>query len=723
MSNQRADFEESAGDPFQHETDKSNLSGCPAVETNVSNRDHPDQSSDADLLLFANELVKLKLEDSVAKNTISKILKLVNTLAKSKFGEHLVPSSYNAIVKVLDLKEDKFKTHIGFVCQSCKHNVRMLKKELERCPFCEAKLDRRAINNDDHFWHFDLETQLEALLESKDLSPRTADEESDLIRSVFDGVIFEQYQLNRTSPTDRLILLTLFSDGVRVSRSSNSEVWPIYLKVNDLNCSQEEKTYLYASFHGSCKPDPEFFLEGLLDSLIKLSRDGILVSKLGFKVYPMLAINLFDTPARSLFMAHASHTGYFACTVCQIRGERKRSCQLFKPQEIAGLRNRQTYEQALEQELPHKGVAGVCPFARLPYYPIYRAEPPDVMHAVMGGLAKRMLSAMFQNDYKDRPCFMKKKLRNVLSRRIGRFGRHSEFKRMPRDLNSVEHWKTNEFFQWFFYIAPICLKGLVSAECYNNYILFVYIISSLWSNVLKESLAFLEQLIDLFLSDLEPIYDEFMYVINSHLISHLVLTVRHCGPLNQSNAFFFEHLNFNIKKYVKSNFSLNDQIRTDSIVQFHLNLRKPPNQPFPQALGVYHRANVKHFKKIRIKRVKFTSSEFDHKKKCADFFVRTTSLDFYLVCRYFERDSIVYFEGLQIANLGNLKFDYKLCNHVHKLKLDYIYKVEITDRFCTLPISSISEKLHFVPQFKDKHSKFEYQRKGFLIDCKHKAHN
>ena len=666
--------------------------------------------------------MKLKIEDSLCKSTISKILKLVNTLSNSKFGQKLMPVSYDSLVNLLNFKE--FPTHIGFVCQSCQNNVRVLKSELSNCPFCDARIDRRAINNNDHFWSFDLESQLRPLLEHKELSEKTADEETEIIRSVFDGEIFQQYQRNKPNPADRLLLITLFSDGVQVSRSSKSEVWPIYLKVNDLNCAEEEKTFLNACFYGASKPDPGFFLDGLLDSLTKLSSEGFFVQKLGFRVYPMLAINVFDTPARSLFLQHVSHTGFFACTICKIRGVRKCSCQLFKPQATVELRDRQTYEEALEYELPHNGVSGVCPFVRLPYYPIYRAEPPDVMHAVMGGLCKKMFLAMFRSDYRDRPCFMKKKTRETLSRRIGNFGRHSEFKRLPRDLNSVEFWKTNEYFQWFFYIAPIALKSLASTECYNHYMLLVYIVSSLWADVPRQNLPLLEQLIGLFLSDLERIYDEFLYVINSHLISHLALTVRNCGPLNQINAFFFEHLNFKIKKYVKSKFSLNDQIRTDSIVQFHLNLCKLRNtQPSPQALGPYHQANVKYFKKIQIKKVQFTSLEFEKKKKCADYFVKTTDGKFYLVTKFYESESIVYFEGLKIAKQGNLKFSYKLNDHRHSLELDYIHRVEITNSSCSFPISFISSKLHFVPKFKDNHSGFEYRQKGFLIENKHACHN
>ena len=78
--------------------------------------------------------------------------------------------------------------------------------------------------------------------------------------------------------------------------------------------------------------------------------------------------------------------------------------------------------------------------------------------------------------------------------------------------------------------------------------------------------------------------------------------------------------------------------------------------------------------------------------------------------RYYEcDDGLTYFDGLKIVNLVNLNFRYRN----HRLNLD-IHRVEITERSYKLPISCISTKVHFIPQFKEKKAKFEFLKKVFF---------
>ena len=107
------------------------------------------------------------------------------------------------------------------------------------------------------------------------------------------------------------------------------------------------------------------------------------------------------------------------------------------------------------------------------------------------------------------------------------------------------------------------------------------------------------------------------------------------------------------------------------------------------------------------------------RKSWADFYVRTNDNQFFLVIKYFIESEVLYFEANQIKNLGNFKFKYKQ----HRLCLDYIFNVELSETRVVLPVSVIVRKLHFVPKFLDNQSHFEFCRKRFLIDMKNKAHN
>jgi len=117
-----------------------------------------------------------------------------------------------------------------------------------------------------------------------------------LIKTIFDEDVYRDYQSK--SAGKRIVILTFFSDGVSVSKSSNKQIWPIFIKLNDANCGQEQKTFLYASFYGDSKPDIYFFTKNLIKTLNELLVDGISIEKYGIKIYPMILVSIFDTPAR-----------------------------------------------------------------------------------------------------------------------------------------------------------------------------------------------------------------------------------------------------------------------------------------------------------------------------------------------------------------------------------------------------------------------------------------
>ena len=287
--------------------------------------------------LIAEGLIELKIKHSLTKALMDNVLKFVNSISVLVFDSKLLPDSYYYIEKTLAIKDDPLKHSIGFICQNCNKQILILRKDAVQCPLCKTKLKFRRILNNEYFFQNDIEIQLRLLLESKKLIERTSQEESDLISTIFDGSVYKEYQNLKRNKS--IIILTAFSDGVSISKSSKFNVWPIFIKLNDLSCSQEQKTFLYANYYGESKPDINFFLRDLISSLNRMFNEGIYINKLQTTVYPMLIVSIFDTPARSHFLNHVSHNGYFGCTICTIEGERKDThFQLFKPGQPAELR-------------------------------------------------------------------------------------------------------------------------------------------------------------------------------------------------------------------------------------------------------------------------------------------------------------------------------------------------------------------------------------------------
>ena len=681
-----------------------------------------DQPSKQEIDRFiAESIAELKLKHTLTKSSVTSFLKLFNDVVKKVFNSSsLFPDSYYLIEKILGLDQDELKVSIGFICKGCESNVLVRKFSSDLCcRSCGFRHDAREIINGDHFFQFDAVKPLTRLLESKPLRNPNSSTDNETISSIFDGEVYKEYRNNY--PDKKIIALTLFSDGLQVSSTSSDNLHPVFLRVNDIDSSLDEKTFLYSCYYGSSKPPLDFYVDPLIDSFLEMFEFGIYVPNLKCTVFPLLICSIFDTPARAFFLNHAGHSGSYGCTICTIKGKRvDKHFQLYKPEKNAKPRSMDDYESNVQNG--SNGVKGRSPLSRLPYYDMYRSSPPDGMHAVFGGIVKRLSLSMFSGGFKGKPCFMNRKERKVLSKRIRKFGRTSEFKRMPRSLEHAARWKTNEWFQYFFYIAPVCLKSLVSAQCYNHLMTLVYVTSNLWCGGLPRStIQSFEELIDYFVSDLEEIYGEHEHTPNAHLITHLVSSVLSFGPLFETNAFFFENLMGKFRKWIKSKFAVNNQVRSDYTLKFYLNLSKTKRRlPEHQLSGEFKKRKKTYFKKLIINHTVYTSLKSERKKKNINYFVRTDNEIFFVIVSFFkDQNGVGWFKGQEIKDRGNLSFSYKRT----KLELDYIHCCELTDKQTNLPVSCISSKLHFVPQFKDSKSKTLYRRRGYLIELKHVYHN
>ena len=77
------------------------------------------------------------------------------------------------------------------------------------------------------------------------------------ISSIFDGEIYKQYR--ELKENKQIVLISLFSDGVPLNNCSSTELYPIFIKVHNLNCEEEKKIFLYSNFYGDGKPEIDFF--------------------------------------------------------------------------------------------------------------------------------------------------------------------------------------------------------------------------------------------------------------------------------------------------------------------------------------------------------------------------------------------------------------------------------------------------------------------------------
>lgn len=295
----------------QSEISKSNVK-----EDDLNEIDQNRKSNDCQDKLISELIMNFKLQFNINNQATDSLLKLINNIAHLKGHENIVPNSLYLLKQDFELV-DNLNFKIGFDCLLCKNEVLITEND-QNCPNCNEELNKRSILNGDHFIQYDLEQQLSLLLNNKPIALRQSSSE-EFISSIFDGEVYKDY-INLKNESN-IILLTLFSDGVRIFKSSSNEIWPIFIKVHNIIGGEVDKVFLSSNFYGGTKPNVDFYLEQLISSFNNMFENGIYIDQIKTRVYPMLILNVFDLPAKSLYMNHVSHIGYYFCTFCFIKGK------------------------------------------------------------------------------------------------------------------------------------------------------------------------------------------------------------------------------------------------------------------------------------------------------------------------------------------------------------------------------------------------------------------
>ena len=106
------------------------------------------------------------------------------------------------------------------------------------------------------------------------------------------------------------ILLTVNIDGLPLSKSSKSQVWPILGSVNNSNF-----VFPILLFHGFSKPNSvNGFLRDFILEAKELVERGLTIRGIHYEF--VIKCFVLDAPARSFVKCIIGHTGYNACERC-----------------------------------------------------------------------------------------------------------------------------------------------------------------------------------------------------------------------------------------------------------------------------------------------------------------------------------------------------------------------------------------------------------------------
>lgn len=337
------------------------------------------------------------------------------------------------------------------------------------------------------------------------------------------------------------IHLSFNIDGLPLTRSSKSQLWPI---LGSFRNFKNKEPFIIGAFHGYKKPpSAEEFLKYFVEEAESLIENGFTWNGINSKF--IIDCFICDAPARAYIACIKTHGRYYACGKCETKGTYMGNVY---PEMNAPLRTAESFTAQSQQE--HH--IGISPLMRLNINMVSQL-PYDYIHLVALGHIKRVLKIM---TGKVNP--MKLGAQQVLdiSKRQLKLQKYIpfEFVRKPRSLDELDRMKATEFRQYLFYTGPVVLRKIVRSNVYNHFIKLSVAMRLLATPDIEfETNRYAKHLLEEYFVEFLQLYGEKNATYNTHGMLHLADDALRWGTLDEFSAFIFEnHLQY-IKKLIRSN--------------------------------------------------------------------------------------------------------------------------------------------------------------------------
>lgn len=226
-------------------------------------------------------------------SALNDLLQLIEFVLKSAQSSLNFPRSLYLFKLYLKLNLNKtfyFKTAC---CSAEIVNFKQLDKIV--CVLCNVEISRREIiMARNYFFRYSIGEQIKFLVNIYGLAAPVFS--STKICTPYDGLLYREI-LNENL-NKKVVFLKFYSDGVELYRSSKTQAWPLFVKIDALRTEEKNKIFLNSCFVGTGKPEPHFFLRELIRELNELWTNGVYIEKLNEIIYPAMSYFFLDAGAR-----------------------------------------------------------------------------------------------------------------------------------------------------------------------------------------------------------------------------------------------------------------------------------------------------------------------------------------------------------------------------------------------------------------------------------------
>lgn len=518
-----------------------------------------------------NKVVDVQIQNKLSHQATCSVVKLLN----SHNNDIKLPENKSAI-KAYAYDENDYKFFVK--CLDCDEMI----EHDTKCIKCQRlmKIDSKKNN---FLVYFQLEHQIRRILErhlETIISYLNRDHVNDTLADVDDGILFKRLR-NETPQSLHIVALTLNVDGANIFKSSRDSLWPVQLV---LNCLPPAIRYfpeniiistLHYSREQPCMTDLLYLLAVEMDhlnkQLITVYKDHEF-----HNFVPKLLLCACDLPARTKVQNFKGTNAKFGCPFCFHPGiptanNRGRTTIRFTKHEATSkLRTHSaTIKQAQKVVMTNRnkngedgsihGIKGQSAILLFDDVDVIESFSIDVMHGAALGITKDLVEIWLGLKTIPAPPYQHYKIKNkrqreILENRINSLRPTSVFKRSPRSIFEIRHFKASELFNLLWYYLRYSIVGLLPTRIVKHFELFSAATLILCQKTIK--MTEIQRACDMlkkFADDFEGIYGCGAVGMNLHLLNHYHRMILNCGPLWSYNLFAFENNIGVLKKFVTGN--------------------------------------------------------------------------------------------------------------------------------------------------------------------------
>lgn len=344
----------------------------------------------------------------------------------------------------------------------------------------------------------------------------------------------EVLEVEQNQIKDFNISIKISTDGLPLSNSSTSELWPI------MGCIvHSSMVFIIGVYHGYSKPDnANEFLQEFFVEITDLINNGFIYKEALYSI----SIYCFtcDTPARSFITMTKGHAGYYSCSKCCQEGEYidHRMCFPNITNNILRTDNCFINQEYDDYQLGRSILIDIPNFKPVSLIPL------DYMHLVCIGVMRKIMTLWLSGKPASKIVRLPTNKIKMISKNLLdiRDVIPNDFARRPQRIEKLGSWKATELRQFLLYTAPVILYKILNPQVYSH-VLSLHVAMRILSNE-----AFLENYADYAQSLLEHFVDTFIILYGKRFVSHNVHGLLHIvndakllGPIHEFSTFQFEN--------------------------------------------------------------------------------------------------------------------------------------------------------------------------------------